>query len=135
MAKITIGLSGLLTLLGLAGYFGSSTAVPSITALIPSAFGVVLLACGLAALRPAWRMHAMHAVAAIALLGALAATGRGLSALAKLATNADVNPAALTAIVLMAVICWILVIACVASFIAARRRQAAAGPTVSRGGG
>jgi len=36
-----------------------------------------------------------------------------------------VNTAALAAILLMAVICWGLVAMCIASFIAARRRQAA----------
>lgn len=125
MAKITIAFSSILILLGLASYFGASAANPSVTALIPTAFGVALLGCGLAALRPSWRKHAMHAAVSISLLGALAASGRGLSSLAKLAADGDVNTAALAAILLMAVICWGLVAMCIASFIAARRRQAA----------
>lgn len=134
MAKITMAFSVFLTLLGLASYFGASTANPSVTALIPAAFGIVLFGCGLAALQPTWRKHAMHAVAAIALLGALAASGRGLSSLAKLAANEDVNRAALTAILLMAASCWTLVVLCVLSFIAARRRQATAARMENDGG-
>jgi len=135
MAKITIVLATILTLLGLVGYFGSSAGDPSITALIPAAFGVLLLGCGFAALRASWRKHAMHAVASISLLGALAASGRGLMSLAKLAANGDVNTAALASILLMAVICWVLVALCIVSFVAARRRQAAAGPRADSGGG
>jgi hypothetical protein len=134
MAKITMAFSIFLTFLGLASYFGASTANPSVTALIPAAFGIVLFVCGLAALRPTLRKHAMHAVAAIALLGALAASGRGLSSLVKLAANEDVNTAALTAILLMAVSCWTLLVLCVLSFITARRRQAAAGRIGDTGG-
>jgi len=135
MAKITMALATILTLLGLGGYFGSSAANPSVTALIPAAFGVLLLTGGFAALRPSWRKHAMHAVASISLLGALAASGRGLMSLAKLAANGDVNTAALASILLMAVICWALLALCVVSFVAARRRQAAAGPNADSGAG
>ena len=125
MPNITIALSLILILLGLVGYFGSSAADPSVTALIPSVFGLVLLGLGAAALRSSWRKHAMHAVAAVALLGALAASGRGVASLAKLAGNGDVNMVAVSAILLMATVCWLLVGLCVASFVAARRRQAA----------
>ena len=55
MAKITIALAVILTLLGVGTYFGSPDANPSKTALIPSVFGVLLLGCGLAALRPSWQ--------------------------------------------------------------------------------
>jgi len=126
MAKITIALAVTLTLLGVGTYFGSSDANPSKTALIPAVFGVLLLGCGLAALQDSWRKHAMHVAAALGLLGALAASGRGVMALLKLAGGADVNKIALGSVLLMAAICWLLVALCVNSFIAARRRQAAA---------
>ena len=83
MAKTTIALAAALTLLGLGTYFGSSDANPSKTALIPAVFGVLLLGCGLAALQPTWRKHAMHVAVSVALLGALAASGRGVTALPK----------------------------------------------------
>ena len=134
MAKITIALAVILTLLGVGTYFGSPDANPSKTALIPSVFGVLLLVCGLGALRPSWRKHAMHAVASIGLLGALAASGRGVMAVSKLVGGAEVNKTALTSVLLMAAICWLLVALCVNSFIAARRRQAAAGEGFDAGG-
>ncbi len=84
MAKITIALALILTLLGVGTYLGSPDANPSKTALIPSVFGVLLLGCGLAALQPSRRKHAMHAAASIGLLGALAASGRGVMAVSKL---------------------------------------------------
>ena len=126
MAKTTIALALILILLGLGTYFGSSDANPSVTALIPAAFGVLLLGCGVTALQAAWRKHAMHAAASIGLLGALAASGRGVMAVSKLARGADVNTTALAAVGVMAAVCWLLVALCINSFIAARRRQAAA---------
>jgi hypothetical protein len=134
MAKITIALAAALTLLGLGTYFGSSDANPSKTALIPAVFGVLLLGCGLAALQPTWRKHAMHVAVTGALLGALAASGRGVMALAKLAGGGDVNRIAFGSVLLMAAICWLLVALCVNSFIAARRRQAAASKSTDSGG-
>lgn len=135
MAKTTLVLAMVLTLLGLGTYFGSSDANPSVTALIPAVFGVLLLGCGLAALQPSLRKHAMHVAAAIGLLGALAASGRGVAALLKLAGGADVNKIALGSALLMAVICWLLVALCVSSFIAARRRQASASKSDGSGDG
>jgi len=126
MARTTIVLALILILLGLGTYFGSWAANPSPTALIPAVVGVLLLACGLAALQPGWRKHAMHAAASIGLLGGLAASGRGIMAVAKLAQGADVNTTALVAVLIMAAVCWLLVVLCVNSFIAARRRQAVA---------
>lgn len=126
MAKTTIALALILILLGLGTYFGSSDANPSVTALIPAVFGVLLLACGVTALQADWRKHAMHAAASIGLLGALAASGRGVMAIAKLARGAEVNTTALVSVLVMAAVCWLLVALCINSFIAARRRQAAA---------
>jgi hypothetical protein len=134
MTKITIALAVLLILLGLGTYFGSPDANPSKTALIPAVFGVLLLGCGLTALRPSWRKHAMHVAATIGLLGALAASGRGVMSLVKLAGGADVNKIAIGSVLIMAAICWLLVALCVNSFIAARRRQAAVGTATEPGG-
>jgi hypothetical protein len=133
MARVTIAIAGTLILLGLGTYFGSSQAEPSLTALIPAAFGTLLLGCGLTALQSSWRKHAMHAAASVGLLGALAASGRGLMALAKLASGGEVNSTALVSVLAMAAICWLLVALCVNSFVAARRRQAGARPVSDAG--
>ena len=125
MAKITIALAVILTLLGVGTYLGSPDANPSKTALIPSVFGVLLLGCGMAALQPSWRKHAMHAAAMVALLGALASSGRAVASLAKLAGGGDVKASALGSVLIMAATCWVLVALCVKSFIDARRRRAA----------
>ncbi len=127
MARITIVCGILLILLGVGTYFGSSSAGPSPTALIPAAFGALLFVCGTMALRPSWRKHAMHVAATISLLGALAASGRGGVSLAKVAAGNEVNPIALGSVLVMAAVCWLLVALCVKSFVEARRRQAAQG--------
>jgi hypothetical protein len=124
MSRITIAFGVLLVVLGLVAYFGSASADPSLTALIPSVFGVLLCVCGAAALRPDWRKHAMHAAAAIAVLGALAASGRAGPSLAKLVQGGDVNTSALVSVLIMAATCWLLVALCVKSFVDARRRRA-----------
>jgi len=124
MPRITIAFGILLVVLGLAAYFGSASANPSPTALIPAAFGALLCVCGVAALKPHWRKHAMHAAAAIAVLGALAASGRAVGSLAKLADGGDVKTSVLASLVIMAATCWLLVALYVKSFVDARRRRA-----------
>jgi hypothetical protein len=58
-----------LTLAGVIAYVATDAA--SMTALIPSVVGVLIVLCGLLALKEPWRRHAMHAAMVIALLGAL----------------------------------------------------------------
>ena len=54
---------------GLAGYFGTGS--KSLTALLPSAIGIILLFCGFLAANENRRMVAMHIAVLIGLLGAL----------------------------------------------------------------
>lgn len=56
----------------------------SLTAFIPSVFGFMILACGLAAQSPARTKAAMHAAVGIALLGALGSFARILPKLGTL---------------------------------------------------
>src|SRR5688500_8271882 len=80
MARLTIGLGAILIALGVAGYLG--TGRDSITALIPSFLGAVLVILGLiAAVKPSARRHAMHAAAVVALLGLAGSLMRPLRAL------------------------------------------------------
>lgn len=126
MPYITIVTALLLTALGLIGYFGSVEASPSKTALIPAAFGLVLLLTGLVALRDQLRKHAMHAAAAVGLIGLLAAGGRGVMKIGVLFSgDPTVNKRPIVMILLMAAVCLIFMALCIKSFVAARRRLAA----------
>ncbi len=154
MVRTTLIFAVLLILLGLIGYAGdptstsarpmdsgsnSASAQPdadaehtkpkrSVTALIPTFAGGLLLFFGAAGLNEKWRMHAMHGAVLIGLLGFLAAGGRGAMGLAKLmAVDAAVNTRSLIFVCVMAVLCGIYVAMCVNSFVQARRRQREAG--------
>lgn len=116
----------LLSLLAVFGYLGAEEESRSLTALIPLAVGVPLLICGLAALKEAYRKHAMHIAAAFGMLGMLAAGGRGIPGLAKLFSGDEtVNGRAVAMILIMFVLCGVYVGLCVKSFVDARRRQKA----------
>lgn len=149
MARVTIIFAALLVILGLVGYFGESSAggqttqpptvgsvepdavpnVPetkkrSVTALIPTFTGILLLIPGLLALHDTWRMHAMHGAAVVALLGFLAAGGRSAMGLLKLfSSEGDVNLRSLTFVCLMALLCGSFLALCINSFIQARRQR------------
>ena len=118
MAKVAIGFGVALVALALYGYF----AVPeprSWTALIPAFAGVPLLICGLLALNPGLRKHAMHAAAMFGLLGFLAPLGR----LPKTLRAEPRNNLAAFSQLAMCVLCLIFVILCVMSFINARKAR------------
>ncbi len=96
---------------------------PSKTALIPSAFGLLLLICGTLGLDEKMRKHAMHGAAAVGLIGLLAAGGRLASKLGDVLSGNISRP--MTFIILMAVLCLLYVLLSVRSFIQARRARAA----------
>lgn len=122
MANLTIALAVALILLGVGGYMGSGGA--SLTALIPAAFGVVLLILGVVARDPGKRKHAMHGAAMVGLLGA-AGTVSGLVKFLRMATGESVaRPQAVMAQAVMCVMCLVFVALCVKSFIDARRKGA-----------
>lgn len=119
MTRITILIGVLLLLLGLGVY--AATGMKSVTALIPAFFGLPLLVLGLLALRDAWRKHAMHAAALVALLGFLGALARPLQLV--VSGRPLVVSAPLVSQFLMAILCGLLVVLAVKSFIDARRRR------------
>ena len=84
------------------------------TALIPAFVGIPILVLGLAALKESIRKHAMHGVSLLALLGFLLPAGR-LSM--KLVQGEHVKTTILVSLVLMAVLCGVLLAACVRSFV------------------
>jgi len=119
----TIALGAALTLLGLGGYF--LTGATSLTALIPAAFGVLLVLTGVLARDDRWRMHAMHAAVLIALLGFLG-SARGLLGLGKLLDGTAVRPAAIVSQTIMALLTLAYIVVAVRSFVQARKARRAA---------
>jgi hypothetical protein len=122
MPAATIALGAALIVLGLAGYGLSGGA--SLTALIPAAFGLLLLVAGLLARDERKRMHAMHAAVVIALLGFLGSF-RGLLGIGTVLDGTAVRPAAIVAQTIMALLTLVYIVAAVRSFIQARRARRA----------
>jgi hypothetical protein len=92
-----------------------------VTALIPAFLGIPIEIAGFAALKEAWRKHAMHVAVLLALLGFLG-SARGLVSLPALLTGGEVaRPAAVVAQSLTALLCLAFVVLAVRSFIQARR--------------
>ena len=117
MAKPTIVIALLLIALGAYGYSQSES--KSLTAFIPGFFGAPILLCGVLALNPARRKHAMHGAAAVGLLGFLGSAGR----LPSLLNKPDATKLAINTHIGMAVLCLLFVVLCVRSFIAARKEM------------
>lgn len=67
MTGLTFAVGGILTATGVVAYFASDAS--SMTALIPSALGVLILVAAVISRAPKARRHAIHAALAIALLG------------------------------------------------------------------
>ena len=129
MAKITIAFGTALIVLGFAGFI--LTGSEHYTALIPALFGVLFEVCGVLALNPKLRMHAMHAAAMLGLLGFFGSVPGIIKSIKWAAGTAPERPAAVIAQLIMALLCVGFVVLCVMSFIQARRnRQAAAGAPV-----
>ena len=123
MANVTIGFGLVLAALGLGGYV--ATGRTSLTALIPLAFGLLLLVCGVLARQESLRKHAMHAAAALGLLGFLGPL-RVLPQMLHLLGGQDVphRTAVLDQLAMM-VLCGVFLALCIRSFVMARRARAA----------
>ena len=120
MSPIAIVFGVLLTALGVGLYATSDSGSP--TALIPAAFGVVLILLGLIARAgDKARKHAMHVAALVGLVGFVVPTARVVPALAG---GAEINRA-IGGQIAMAVLCLAFVVLCVKSFIDARRARQA----------
>ena len=120
MPTTSIASGVLLILVGIAGYaFSLLDGNKSWTALIPAAFGVLLVALGAAAKsNEGLRKHLMHAAVLIGLVGFLIPAWRLASAF----NNLTVSLAVLSQAA-MALICLFFVILCVQSFVSARRNR------------
>jgi uncharacterized membrane protein len=117
MAPIAILFGVLLGLLGPLLYFLSDPAKQSLTALIPSGFGIGLFVCGIFARNEKARMHVMHAAAFLGLVGfAIPAFMVARS----LIGGAEFDPVKHGGQIAMAALCLIFLGLCVKSFIDAR---------------
>jgi fluoride ion exporter CrcB/FEX len=124
LATTTIAFGVVLIALGLGGYFGTDRV--SLTALIPAAFGVLLVVFGALARDEKRRKMAMHIAVVVGLLGFLG-TVSGLIELPTLISGGTVaRPAAVISKSIMAALMAVYVAMCVKSFIDARRRRASA---------
>ena len=105
-------------LLGIAGYgYGLYAGNASLTALIPAAFGVVIMVCGHAAqIAEGARKHLMHVAVTVGLLGFIIPAVRLAGKIGELTLSA-----AVVSQLLMIVLCLTFVVLCVRSFINARR--------------
>lgn len=123
MAKFTRIIGVTLIFLGIISYIG--TGMVSITALIPTFFGIVFLILGLAARKESLYKHLMHGAAVLALLG-LFGSASGLFAVFSMLGGSSVErPDAAISQAIMAVLCIIFLVAAVRSFIAARKAKEA----------
>ncbi len=96
------------------------------TALIPAAFGGVLLLCGIiGATAPNLRMHVMHAAAFVGLLGSAGGLGMSLPKLSATLAGTAARPIAVWMQLAMGAVSLIFLALCVKSFIEARRAQKA----------
>lgn len=121
MAKLTIVYGVVFILMGLYGYFGISS--ESVTALIPTFFGIPMLIFGWLGLNEKYLKHVMHGAAVLTLLG-FAGTVSGLIKFFKMLGGAETaRPEAVTVQAIMAVLCLVFLILAVKSFIDVRKNR------------
>ncbi len=120
MANTTIVLGIILIILGLVSFFG--TGMQSVTALIPTFFGLLILALGFLARKESARKMAMHIAIVLGLLG-LIGTFPGLIKLFPLLTGAEVaRPAAVISQTIMALLLIYYLVTGIKTFIDARKK-------------
>ena len=139
MYKTTILFGALLIITGLAGYLGTGSEHKS--ALIPAAFGLVILICGLLAANESRRMMAMHIAVLIGLLGAIGSAyslykvyfnnassddsfiDTLLASTRDIFKQASYGDAAVISKLVTSILCAVFVGLCIRSFIAARKAR------------
>jgi hypothetical protein len=120
MTRLTFVIGSVLVVLGVVAY--TATAAVSVTALIPSLFGVLLLVCAAVARKPEWHRHGIHAALVVALLGALG-TLMNVARIGQLFAGTAERPAAVIESTLMFVLLVGYIAMGVRSFVAARRAR------------
>ncbi|MDJ0973831.1 MAG: hypothetical protein QNJ98_05180 [Planctomycetota bacterium] len=119
MPRITMLFALALIATGVGFYFGSG--MVSVTALIPAFIGAAMLICALIAMKGEnARKHAMHVVAVLSLLG-VGGTAGGVVKL--IGGNTDTARLGQT---VTFVLCLLLLVLCINSFVQARKARAGA---------
>lgn len=123
MTRLTFGTGTALTVLGIVAY--ALTGAASVTALIPTFVGLLLLVCAALARRPALHRHSIHAALAIAVLGAVGSL-MNVVKLGDVFAGTAQRPSAIIVSTIMFVILAFYIAMGVRSFILARRSPAPA---------
>lgn len=125
MAKLTIGFGVVLGLIGVGYFVATGSAHP--TSLIPLWFGLALIICGALAITEGARrrMLWMHIAVTIALLGFLFPGFMAIKGWIGAHGGPLARPAAVQEQAVMSIVCLILTLLCVRSFVAARRSRTA----------
>lgn len=121
MTGLTFAVGGILTATGVVAYFASDAS--SMTALIPSALGVLILVAAVISRAPKARRHAIHAALAIALLG-IAGTAMNEMKIGELFAGTAERPNAVIASTVTFVVLLVFLAVGIASFVRARRYRA-----------
>jgi hypothetical protein len=130
---IAIVFGVLLTALGVGLYVTSELDPKPLTALIPCAFGLVLVLLGqIARGSDKARMHAMHAAAMVGLIGFIGGVVMTILDVRKLSGETPPSTLAMSGKAALAALCAVFLALCIKSFIDARRarkqRASAGGP-------
>lgn len=121
MKNLTLSLGILLIILGLASYLGTGS--ESVTALIPSFFGLTFLILGLLSGKDKIRKYALNLAVVIALLGS-AGAAPGIAGLVDILRGEAVQrPVAVYAQTAMFLMCLVYVVRSSRSFIEARMKE------------
>jgi uncharacterized membrane protein HdeD (DUF308 family) len=122
MSTVTVVFGVLFIALGVGGFV--ATGSEHKTALIPAAFGIAFVICGVLARKDAMRKHAMHAAAMLGVLGTLGTIPGVINVFKMLSGEEIKRPPAAVAQTIMCALSIIFVVLCVRSFINARRNRA-----------
>jgi hypothetical protein len=126
MAWPTILCGAFLVADGVVGYLHQQSENPSPTALIPAAFGGVLMVCGLLAFKDSLRKHVMHLAVIVGLVGAIGGVVNLIRLYSKSGSLDLTSPKALSSGVML-LVCAFFVVLCVKSFIDVRKARQASG--------
>ncbi|MEX2600586.1 MAG: hypothetical protein WD355_02990 [Balneolaceae bacterium] len=120
MPNLSKNIGAILFLLGIISYF--ITGMESLTALIPSFFGIALWGLGiLGAKSEPMRKHAMHGALLLAILGLAGSYGGLIQVFGALGGASIIRPAAAYAQSIMAILCIYFLIMGIRSFVTARQ--------------
>lgn len=118
MPALTILVGVILSVLGIYGYIATDRA--SVTALIPTFFGIPMILLGFWARNADKRKLAMHLAVLLGVLG-LAGTVPGLLKIGTVLDDSAERPEAIIVQSAMAIVCLIYVLLCIRSFMSARK--------------